>query len=155
VAVDLRPMREDEFAVWLPLVRERYAADMVEHAGMSPERAAAKAADDTARLFPGGVPSARHSVYVIEADGEPAGDLWLTEREETLEPCLFVYDVYLDERHRGRGYGRAAMVFAEDEARRRGIGRVALNVFGGNAAARGLYRSLGYEENAVSMSKKL
>ncbi|MFL5942455.1 MAG: GNAT family N-acetyltransferase [Gaiellaceae bacterium] len=92
---------------------------------------------------------------MIEADGEPAGDLWLSERDETLEPCLFVYDVYLDERYRGRGYGRAAMLLAEDEARRRGIGRVALNVFGGNAAARSLYRSLGYEENAVSMSKKL
>jgi len=32
---------------------------------------------------------------------------------------------------------------------------VALNVFGGNEVARNLYRSLGYEENAVSMSKKL
>src|SRR5690349_14557512 len=120
-------MREDEFAAWLPLMRERYAADMVAHAGMSPERAAAKAADDTARLFPGGVPSARHSVYVIEADGEAVGDLWLTEREETMEPCLFVYDVRLDEQYRGRGYGRAAMLFAEEEARRRSIDRVALN----------------------------
>jgi GNAT superfamily N-acetyltransferase len=155
VAVGLRPMRNDEFADWLPLMRERYAADMVEHAGMSPERAAAKATDDTERLFPGGVPAAQHSVYVIEADGEPVGDLWLTEREETLEPCLFVYDIRLDEQFRGRGYGRAAMLFAEDEARRRGIDRVALNVFGGNEVARRLYRSLGYEENAVSMSKKV
>jgi ribosomal protein S18 acetylase RimI-like enzyme len=47
------------------------------------------------------------------------------------------------------------MVFAEDEARRRGIDRVALNVFGRNEVARGLYRSLGYEENAVSMSKRV
>jgi ribosomal protein S18 acetylase RimI-like enzyme len=28
-----------------------------------------------------------------------------------------------------------------------------LNVFGGNEPARGLYRSLGYREDAVSMSK--
>jgi ribosomal protein S18 acetylase RimI-like enzyme len=47
------------------------------------------------------------------------------------------------------------MEFAEDEARRRGIDRVALNVFGGNEVARGLYRSLGYKENAVAMSKRL
>jgi len=148
-------MRDDEFTTWLPVMRERYAADMVEQAGMTEERAAAKAADDTERLFPGGVPSLQHSIYVIEVDGEPAGDLWVTEREETLEPCLFVYDIRLEERFRGRGYGRAAMLFAEDEARRRGIDRVALNVFGGNEVARGLYRSLGYEENAVAMSKKL
>ena len=148
-------MRDDEFTTWLPVMRERYAADMVEQAGMTAERAAAKAADDVERLFPGGVSSPQHSIYVIEVDGDPAGDLWVTEREETLEPCLFVYDIRLEERFRGRGYGRAAMLFAEDEARRRGIDRVALNVFGGNEVARGLYRSLGYEENAVAMSKKL
>jgi GNAT superfamily N-acetyltransferase len=153
--VELRPMRENEFTAWLPLMQERYAADMVEQAGMSPERAAAKAAGDVDRLFPGRVPAAQHSIYVIEVDGEPAGDLWLTERDETLEPCLFVYDVRLAEQYRSRGYGRAAMLFAEEEARRRGIDRIALNVFGGNEVARSLYRSLGYEENAVAMSKKV
>lgn len=155
MTAELRPMRDEEFAAWLPTMREQYVAQMVEHAGMSPKRAAAKAAADSERLFPGGIPSAQHSVYVIEVDGEPAGDLWLTEREETPEPCLFVYDIRLDERYRGRGHGKAAMLFAEEEARRRGLDRVALNVFGGNEAARALYRSLGYEENAVAMSKKL
>jgi ribosomal protein S18 acetylase RimI-like enzyme len=45
------------------------------------------------------------------------------------------------------------MEWAEHEARRRGLTHVALNVFGGNEPARGLYRSLGYAEDAVSMSK--
>ena len=56
MSVELRPMREDEFDVWLPLIRERYTTDMVEQAGMSWERAAAKAAGDTERLFPGRSP---------------------------------------------------------------------------------------------------
>jgi len=47
------------------------------------------------------------------------------------------------------------MVFAEEEARLRGLDRIALNVFGGNDVARNLYRSLGYVENAVAMSKRL
>ena len=47
------------------------------------------------------------------------------------------------------------MTFAEDEARRLGLGFVALNVFGGNDPARGLYRSLGYAEEAVYMTKKV
>jgi ribosomal protein S18 acetylase RimI-like enzyme len=47
------------------------------------------------------------------------------------------------------------MLLAEEEARRRGIGRLALNVFGRNTVARRLYQSLGYEENAVAMSKSL
>jgi ribosomal protein S18 acetylase RimI-like enzyme len=155
VSVRLRPMTDDEFAAWLPQMRERYASDMVEFAGMSPERATAKAVDDIERLFPGGRPSPQQLVYLVEADGEPVGDLWLAERDDTLEHSLFIFDIRLDEAHRGRGYGKAAMLFAEEEARRRGLDRVALNVFGGNVVARGLYRSLGYEENAVAMSKTL
>jgi GNAT superfamily N-acetyltransferase len=155
VTVNLRPMRDDEFAAWLPQMRVHYAADMAEEGGMSEARAAAKAAADVAALFPDELPSAEHSVYVIEEEGTPVGTLWLAERQEPMEPCLFVYEVHVGEPFRGRGYGRAAMLFAENEARRRGIDRIALNVFGGNVVARGLYRSLGYEENAVAMSKKL
>jgi GNAT superfamily N-acetyltransferase len=156
MAVELRPMRDDELVAWLPLMRDRYTADMVEQAGVPEEQAAIKAADDVERLFPGEAPSEQQLVYVIEADGEPAGVLWLCRRDDAFSgPCLFVYDVELEERYRGRGYGRAAMEFAEDEARRLGVDRIALNVFGRNEVARGLYRSLGYEENAVAMSKQL
>jgi GNAT superfamily N-acetyltransferase len=148
-------MREDEFEAWLPWMRDRYAEDMVEDAGLSPERASAKAAEDTERLFPGGTPSAEQLVFVIEADGETVGDLWLAERDDSWQRCLFIFDIHVDESQRGKGYGRAAMLFAEEEARRRGFDSVALNVFGRNNVARNLYQSLGYEENAVAMSKKL
>jgi ribosomal protein S18 acetylase RimI-like enzyme len=47
------------------------------------------------------------------------------------------------------------MLLAEAEARRRGLGRIMLSAFGGNEVARNLYRSLGYTENAVFMSKDL
>jgi ribosomal protein S18 acetylase RimI-like enzyme len=47
------------------------------------------------------------------------------------------------------------MLFAEEEARRLGLPGVGLNVFGGNEPARGLYRSLGYAEEAVYMTKLL
>ena len=47
------------------------------------------------------------------------------------------------------------MQFAEQEAKRRGLSRIALNVFGKNKAARNLYESLGYEESAVRMYKRI
>ena len=47
------------------------------------------------------------------------------------------------------------MLLLEDEVRARGLSRVALNVFGGNDVARSLYRSVGYSETAVFMSKEL
>jgi GNAT superfamily N-acetyltransferase len=146
-------MREDEFAVWLPQVRDGYAQSMIEEGGFAPDGAREKAETDTESLFPGGRPSAGQFVFVIEADGERVGELWLAEREDLGQTCFWVYDVHVHEAQRGRGYGKAAMLLAEEEARRRGLDRVALNVFGGNEVARRLYRSLGYEENAVAMSK--
>jgi ribosomal protein S18 acetylase RimI-like enzyme len=149
-------MLDDEFTAWLPQMRDAYAQAMIDDAGFSPEAAAEKAAADVKQLFPEGGPSADQLVFVLEADGERVGELWLAERADmSRHPCLFVYDIHVDEAQQGRGYGKAAMLCAEDEARRRGLGRVALNVFGRNEVARGLYRSLGYEENAVAMSKTL
>jgi ribosomal protein S18 acetylase RimI-like enzyme len=47
------------------------------------------------------------------------------------------------------------MLLAEEEARRRGLTRIALHVGGRNDVARNLYRSLGFEENDVAMSKSV
>ena len=148
-------MRDEEFGDWLPRMRDRYAEDMIGNASLPSERARSKAVDDVERLFPGGEPSPDQLVFVIEADGDPVGNLWLAERDDSFQRALFVYDIRVDESQRGKGYGKTAMIFAEQEARRRGHDRVALNVFGGNEVARSLYRSLGYDENAVAMSKKL
>ena len=153
--VKLRPMRNDEFADWLPQMRDDYARSMIEEGGVSPESASQRAAAQTEQLFPGERPSAEQLVFVVEADGEAVGELWLADRDDVLQRCLFVYQIHIAEAHRGRGYGKEAMLLAEEEARRRGIDRLALNVFGRNTVARRLYRSLGYDENAIAMSKAL
>jgi len=153
--VKLRPMRNDEFADWLPQMRDDYARSMIEEGGVSPESASQRAAAQTEQLFPGERPSAEQLVFVVEADGEAVGELWLADRDDVLQRCLFVYQIHIAEAHRGRGCGKAAMLLAEEEARRRGIDRLALNVFGRNTVARRLYLSLGYDENAIAMSKAL
>jgi ribosomal protein S18 acetylase RimI-like enzyme len=136
-------------------MRDGYVQDMVVNGGVSEERARAKAFKDVEQLFPREKPSADQVVLVIEADGSSVGDLWLAEREDDLEHSLWIYGVRVDEEYRGRGHGKAAMLYAEDEARRRGLDRVAFMVFGGNEVARSLYRSLGYVETAVFMSKQV
>ena len=150
MALQLRTMEDEEFAAWLPLLREDYAQELVRDYGMSLAKARTKAVAEIDGHRPAG-----HSVFVIEADGEAVGHLWLVERRDAHEPTLVVYDIDVDEPHRGRGYGKAAMVFAEDEARRRGLARIALRVGARNDVARNLYRSLGYEENEVAMSKSI
>ena len=150
MALQLRPMEEEEFAAWLPLLRDDYAEDLVRDYGMSVDKAKAQAVAEI-----DGQRSAEHSVFVIEVESEPVGHLWLVERRDAYEPTLVVYDIDVDESYRGRGYGTAAMLFAEEEARRRGLTRIALHVGARNDGARNLYRSLGFEENEVAMSKSL
>ena len=143
-------MEEEEFVAWLPLLRDDYAQDLVRDYGMSVDKAKAQAVAEI-----DGHRSAEHSVFVIEVERELVGHLWLVERRDAYEPTLVVYDIDVDESYRGRGYGTAAMVFAEEEARQRGLTRIALHVGARNDGARNLYRSLGFEENEVAMSKSV
>jgi ribosomal protein S18 acetylase RimI-like enzyme len=148
-------MTADELAAYRGRMIADYAAALVRDAGLDAGEAQHKAETDTAAQWPGAEAPAGDVLAVVEADGEAVGHVWFAESSRNDRRTLFVNDVEIHERHRGRGLGRAAMGLIEDEARRRGIDRVELNVFGGNVAARSLYRSLGYQEVAVGMRKLL
>jgi len=150
----VRPLRGDEYDGWLEATKAGYVGDMI-RAGVPEAGAREKGEQDFATLLGSGVETEGQSLYILEAGDEVVGNLWLSERKDDLGKTLFVYNVAIGEGHRGRGLGRAAMEWVEGEARRRGISFVTLNVFGGNDVARGLYRSLGYDEIAVYMRKAL
>jgi ribosomal protein S18 acetylase RimI-like enzyme len=151
----LRPMRPHEFPAFLDASKRFYARDIEEHGGQTAEFARRKSDEDHAAILPEGLATPGHAIFVVEADGERIGILWVAERDQGGRRGLYIYDIEIDEAHRGRGYGRATMLLAEDEAQRRGLNRVELNVFGGNEVARNLYRSLGYVETSVQMAKDL
>ena len=151
----LRPMRPDEFPAMVAASKAGYAHDITVHGGMAAEVARQKAESDFATILPDGLATPGHAMFVIEANEQPVGRLWIAERTAYGARSLFIYEIEIDGEHRGQGLGRAAMLLAEDEARARGLSRIELNVFGGNEVARGLYRSLGYGESAVQMAKEL
>jgi ribosomal protein S18 acetylase RimI-like enzyme len=158
VPLHLRPLRDDELPTYIEHSRRTYERDLVDHAGLTPSAAVKKTASDFPRLFPDGRAPEGSEVYVIEDgdSGERVGDLWLAERDNDAgERTLFVYSVEIAPELRGRGFGREAMQLFEDEVRRRGLSQANLTVMGGNDVARSLYRSLGYVERAVFMSKDL
>lgn len=151
----LRPMREEEFGSYRRESEAGYARDMEQNGGLPAAEAKAKAARDMESTLGSGLNSPGQSIYVVEDAGRRVGVLWIGEREPGGHRTLFVYDVEIEKRFRGRGLGRAAMELGEEEARRRGIDRIELNVFGGNEVARNLYRSLDYREAFVTMVKSL
>ena len=147
----LRELADDEVAGFLERQERDYAADIERNGGWSADDARAKARRELAEMFPGGrVPAGHHLLHLVEAaSGEAVGVLWYREDERGL----WLYQVTIAPERRGQGLGREAMKLLDGEARRLGAARIELNVFGGNDAARSLYRSLGYREDAVVMSK--
>jgi ribosomal protein S18 acetylase RimI-like enzyme len=151
-AIRLRPLREDEFETWRVRSRERYAADMVANAGMSPAAAAAKAERDGTTALPQGLATPGHHLFAIEDEaGAEVGTLWFAATAQHA----WLYEIEVEETRRGEGFGRAAMEELEARGRALGLDRIELNVFGGNTVARALYRSLGYDETFVTMAKRL
>ena len=150
--VRLRPVGDDELAGYLEEMHRFYVSDLRESLGLSPEEAAEKSVRDHATLFPSGRPAAGVHAFVLEDEaGDAIGRLFFAERPYGV----WLYAIELDERVRGRGLGREAMLAFEERARELGAASIKLNVFGGNDKARSLYRSLGYVEEAVEMSKSL
>lgn len=154
-AVRLRPLTRAEYPAFLVASKAGYAEGIEIHGGQTHEAAQQKAEADFPAVLPQGLDTPGHFIFTVESDGMSVGRLWLAERQMHDRRVLYVYDVSIHPEHQGHGYGRAAMRLAEDEARARGIGRIELNVFGGNAVARGLYRSLGYIETSAQMAKDL
>jgi ribosomal protein S18 acetylase RimI-like enzyme len=157
MTVRLRALRDDEIPGFIDGLRSEYVRGLIEDASMSREEAEEKAATDHASLFPGGSPQPDHHMYVIEGEaGEPVGHLFWARRPAPGSTArAFLYEIYVEEPFRGRGLGREAMKLLETEVRADGLPGIDLNVWGGNDLARALYRSLGFEERAVFMSKEL
>jgi GNAT superfamily N-acetyltransferase len=154
--IALRPMTEDEVADFVTRAREGYESQLAQFGGQDALQARRKAEADHAQLFPDGRLSPGLHLFVAEDSGDPVGHLWLAEQARGAAPgTAYVYDVEVDQTQRGHGYGRAIMHAAEHWASTIGASHLALNVFGGNAVARSLYESLGYEVTAMQMRKPI
>jgi ribosomal protein S18 acetylase RimI-like enzyme len=157
MAIRLRPLRDDEVRGFIDELRREYVRGLIEDAGMSREDAEQKAGDDHASLFPDGRPQPDHRMYLLEDEAaESVGHLfWARRQPQGSTTRAFLYQIYIDEPFRGHGLGRRAMELFEAEARAEGLPGIDLNVWGGNEPARSFYRTLGFAERAVFMSKEL
>ena len=87
----------------------------------------------------------------------PAGIVQLRYRYGVwwdAEDCN-VEDVFVSADARGSGLGRELVSFAIERARERGCRRMELDTGADNAAAQGLYRSLGFRDNGIFMRRPI
>ena len=154
MTVTLRSMVGTEIPEFLARSQKDYIADRVA-SGEDPAVAKRIAEEQITALFPDGHPAPGQHLFRVEENGEPVGSLWIGPFSADQPATWWVWDITIDEEHRGRGLGKAAMLFAEREAGSRGATELGLNVFGRNTVARHLYESLGYGTVSVRMSKRL
>jgi ribosomal protein S18 acetylase RimI-like enzyme len=153
----LRDLTDAELARYLPYLEQSYADEMHRLGGVSEAVAREDARASTLQLFPDGRPVEGHHLWRAEdGEGRPVGLLWLAHRQPgTGREHAYVYDIEIDADRRGEGWGRRLLERAEAIAREWRAPFVQLNVFGDNEVARGLYRSAGYREQQVTMTKRL
>jgi ribosomal protein S18 acetylase RimI-like enzyme len=154
----LEPMSNDEFAALRAQLVEGYAQDIAASRSLDIEHARKTAEEQTDNLLPQGTSTPDMLLFagkVADTD-EPVGWIWLALPQALERPdTAWVYNVQIDVEHRGKGYGRALMLAAEEELVRQGVSRLGLNVFGYNKPAVRLYESLGFEITAQQMAKPL
>ena len=85
--------------------------------------------------------------FVLEGDGEPAGATWVMEHapDEAL-----LAEVMVRPNYRGRGYARPLIQAAMNACLDQGWRKMVLAVTRNNIPAEGLYRRMGFEEDAES-----
>jgi ribosomal protein S18 acetylase RimI-like enzyme len=94
---------------------------------------------------------ADHDFFVATAirGGSKVGWVWLSPPPDFLgaghEHTRWLSQLTVDEPYRGRGWGRAILLAAEQQLTASGIQQIWLRVFDWNLAARRLYASQGYE----------
>jgi GNAT superfamily N-acetyltransferase len=70
-------------------------------------------------------------------------------------PCGFIHDVYVDERTRQQGTGRALVSAAIEWVRSRGMSQVVLWSKSGNDAAQRLFAHIGFRDTMIEMTLDL
>ncbi|MEV8457780.1 GNAT family N-acetyltransferase [Streptomyces sp. NPDC052095] len=143
-----RPMTPAEYPAWVTAEKAEYAGDIARSGALTPEEARKKSDRDFAQLLPEGLDTPDNTFLVLEAAGEPIGTGWL--KHGYLPGVTYGYSLFVDEKHRGRGFGRAAMVAGELATLAAGESTLMFSVWGGNEVAMSLYTRTGYrivEEN--------
>ena len=151
--VTARGMTEEEYVPWLDAQIDDYVLEMTDSGLFPREQAIERARTQFDQALPDGVHTAGQSFLRLEVAGEVVGTNWVTHGYEP--GTSWVQGVEIGSEHRGKGYGRAAMLIGEAASIAAGDAQIGLNVFGHNEIAMHLYESLGYRPVEVFRSIEL
>ncbi len=151
----LLPMTPAEYEKFLERIIPEYAEANVRAGYWDETEALEKSRQDTDRLLPQGLQSKDHHLFTLYDGDQAVGVIWLKANMDRPIKSGYIFDVYIDEQQRSKGYGKQLMLLIEEKARELGLQSIGLHVFAYNDVARKLYETIGYEVSSLNMLKTL
>ena len=151
----LLPMTQPEFDLYLTHLIPDYAADNVRAGYWDESEALEKSRQQIESLLTQGVQTKNKYIYTPVDGAQARCKIWLNAQMDRAGKSGFIFDVMVDEKLRGKGYGKQLMSLIEEKARELGLKSIGLHVFAYNQVARNLYESIGYEISSLNMTKQL
>ncbi|CEG27082.1 GNAT family N-acetyltransferase [Bacillus sp. B-jedd] len=152
--IAFKRMSEKEFRVYFEDKVERYSHVLSENAHeASNEEPLSKARKQLNNLLPKGTETPSHHLFNIYQADELIGYVWIKVEKE--KKSAFLYEIYIFEKYRGKGFGTRVMKHMEVWLEEEGILYFKLHVFGRNEGARKLYEELGFEIAGINMMKTI
>jgi ribosomal protein S18 acetylase RimI-like enzyme len=148
-------MTQAEYEVFLERTIPEYAADKVRAGQWAESEALERSRKEFLADLPQGVQTKDNYLYTLYDGDTAVGLIWMRAYLDRPTKEGFIFELYVDENQRGKGYGKQAMLLIEEKARELGLKAIGLHVFGSNKVARTLYETIGYEVTSVNMSKTI
>lgn len=150
--MDLRLLTSEEYDKYLEKSIKNYADELVK-SGISDEEKSISVSKKTFfSLLPDGLKTKGNYLYFAYYQEELVGFIWYGFRNKEQ---AFIYDFYIEENMRRKGFGKMVITACEEDARKKGAKAIGLHVFGHNKAAIALYESLDYIPTSIQMKKEL
>jgi len=100
-------------------------------------------------------------IFVFEENGKILGHIFCQIRIKEERPCtypkktIFIDDLVVDEKSRGKGVGTALYEFVKEFGRENKFDNILLDVWEGNDKAKDFYKNLGMKPQQIIMEEKI
>jgi ribosomal protein S18 acetylase RimI-like enzyme len=150
--IKLESLQQEDFERFLEREIRSYADDHVRNGNWPVEGAIERSRKEFETHLPDGIHTRDQYLWSLVDDAaNKIGVLWVQVKDQKA----FIFDFVIDERFRGKGFGKQALTAMDEALKSMGAGSVALHVFGDNTVAQELYKKAGYQITDIHMKKSL
>lgn len=134
----LTPFTETDLETYLQQGIARYAEESIKAGYWTASEAMEKSRSAHAKLLPKGLATPNQYLFSIREPGRSGqiGILWLSVDTGSEKPSGFIYDLFIHEPFRRKGFATEAMRALEEKAKELGLAVLYLHVFSHNPAAK-------------------